>query len=317
MHSRRSAWLLGGALLGCGPVVLPGDGGGEGDGDGSDGSASGTTSGATTATTVTSGPSTFTSGPSSSATNTDDADDDVMDEGPDWDCGAAPPGTEHHCIGGTPDSVCDPQPMEAVAAWVVVDGGALPMDPVPEPYVYACTIAGSIEGAGFHTLELACDDGPHTLEIGTSVGIWFDQTGDFVLSVIQSQSTFRGTDVLVTLRRADGELVLAGATTPWPPDLDAVPADFFDPLAITLLAEVCPLEPPPPGGNFIDTCYTVQRQALRFELQGRARDVYDHGVDQLSPYVLLVQHAEQRHDVTCSDISDRWYSWVAVPPIPD
>ena len=60
-----------------------------------------------------------------------------------------------------------------------------------------------------------------------------------------------------------------------------------------------------------------QRQALRFEREGEAVEVYDHGVAQLSPYIVLVQHAEQRFDIECTDTPGRWYSWVAVPPVLD
>jgi hypothetical protein len=127
---------------------------------------------------------------------------------------------------------------------------------------------------------------------------------------------FPSLDVLGAPRcRAGGELVLAGATTPWPPGHAEIPADFFAPLGVALLPDVCGLEDPP-DGSFIEPCFTVQRQALRFSLAGQSLDVYDHGVDQLSPYALAVETAELRHDVTCTDTNDSWYSWVAAPPPP-
>jgi hypothetical protein len=311
---RGAGWILACAPMACGPVVVPGDGGGSGSAeDGPPDTTTAADTGRPTTVTATSGPVS-----TSAATLVDDGTDDVLDEGPlPWDCGAAPPGTEHHCTTGDPPSVCDPQPMPDVVAWVSVDGGATPPDGSTEPVVHACTIAGFEEGPQVVFLALDCDDGAHTLDIGTSVGIWFDTTGEFVLSVIHSNATWRAGDQLVTLRRVGGELVLAGASTPWAPDLDEVPADFFAPLSIVLLPDVCRLEPPWDGGNFIAPCYTEQRQALRFGLDGQVVDVYDRGVDQLSPYILLVQNAERYHDITCTDTSDRWYSWVAVPPILD
>jgi hypothetical protein len=299
---RRAIGILVCALLGCGPVVVPGDG----DGSGSAGSTGGSTS-ATAATISATGTSTL-----GSATIADGNDDEHDDDGPGgWDCGAAPPGQLPRCI-GVP--MCDPPPMPGVVAWISVDGRA--RSTRPETHAYACTIADWEDGPSQVTLALECADGPHTLEVGTPAGIWFDAEGDFVLTVVHSGATFEGADVLATLRRADGSLVLAGASTPWPPDAAAVPEGFFDPLDVALRDDVCPVEPLS-GGGFIEACYAVERQALRFGLGGEALDVYDHGVDQLPPFILAVQHAEQRHQLTCSDTPDRWYSWVAVPPLLD
>lgn len=306
-------------LLGCGPVVLPGDG----DGSASASAEEGSADSASSVTTGATGPSATTSLPPTSTTIADDDSDDGVDDGILWDCGAAPPGHLPRCIGPAPDmgggggeSVCDPQPLVDVVAWVSVDAGAIPGDVLENPYVYACTLVDWQEGGGGVSLSLSCADGGHTLDLGTSTGIWFDTSGDFVLSVIHSNATFGADDQLVTLRRADGELVLAGASTPWAPDHASVPVDFFAPLDVTLLPDVCRIEPPWEG-DFIEPCFTVQRQALRFSLDGQALDVYDHGVDQLPPYVLSVEHAELRHDVTCTDVSSQWYSWLAAPPIPD
>jgi hypothetical protein len=295
-------------LLGCGPEVVPAGG----SGSGSEGSTGGPMSATTVATTVAASTGPGTSVSTTSTTNADDTTDGF--DG--FDCGAAPPGTRHHCV-GKPPWACDPPPMLGTVAWVSFDGGELPAGPVTEPYVYGCTIAGWEPGAALVTLALACEDGEHTLEIGSSAGIWFRDAGDFVLSVVHSDASFGSQDQLVTLRRADGELVLAGASTPWPPDFEGVPADFFAPLEISLLTDVCPLEPPPDGTMFVDRCFTLERQALRFSLEGRTVEVYDHGVDQLAPYIVAVQDAEQRHDIRCTDTSEQWYSWVAAPTIPD
>lgn len=315
----RMRWppLLVCSLVACGPVVLP---------DAGDGSSSGVAEEGTTAathvtTTTTTAGTITTSLPPTSTTDGDDADD-VVDDGILWDCGGqAPPGHQPRCTvisdspGGGGGSVCDPQPELDVVGWVLVDDGNLPAERPLNPYVYACTIAEWLEGGGTVSLSLACEDGGHMLVLGTSTGISFDTTGDFVLSVIHSAATFGGGDQLVTLRRAGGELVLAGASTPWRPDHGQIPADFFAPLGVELLPDVCDLEDPP-DGNFLEPCFTVQRQALRFTLAGQSLDVYDHGVDTLSPYDLAVQTAELRHDVTCTDTAVTWYSWLAAPPPP-
>jgi hypothetical protein len=301
--------------------MVPGTGDGSSSGSAEEGKAS-TTSGGTTATTTTSNTTGTTTDPPPTATIAADGSDDRVDDGIHWDCGAAPPGHLPRCSpptdfgGGGDESVCDPQPIPDVVAWVSVDVGAVPAGPLANPYVYACTITDWQEGSGAVSLSLECADGGHTLDIGTSTGIDFDTSGDFVLSVIYSNSTFGGNDQLVTLRRAGGELVLAGASTPWPPDHEEIPGNFFAPLDVVLLPDVCGIELPWDGG-FVGPCFTVQRQALRFTSERVALDVYDHGVDQLPQYAIAVETAELRHDVTCTDTPSQWYSWLATTPIPD
>lgn len=299
---RWSAFL---SLAGCGPVVLPGDGTGAGTGSSDDAS--------TTAASATTTPVPPATAGSTSTTVADDGSDDVLDEGPAFpDCGAAPPGEQRHCI-GIPE--CEP-PLDDVVAGVLVDGGSWPDSgsgpPDTLPYVYACTIADWAEDVDLLTLQLSCADGEHTLEIGTSVGLAFDMTGDFVLTVLYStQWPFIGGQ-MVTLRRADGELVLAGAQGLHAPDEPQVPDGFFDPLVPTVLVDRCEIEPPGP-----DACASVERQALRFVHDGSAVEVYDRGVDQLGPYVLLVAQAVRYHDITCTDAAEQLYAWLAAPPIPD
>lgn len=292
--------------LACGPVVvLPGDG----DGAGSVGSDDTTSSGTTTAVTATTTPTATTAGTIATTAGSTGAseDDDVDDDGISWDCGAAPPGSMHHCTAPQP---CDP-PMRGVLGWISVDGGAGPDDPMPEPYVYECTIPDWTEESSLYSFALSCADGPHTLEIASSVGIWFDTAGDFLLSVTYSND-FESSNRLVALRRADGELVLAGASTSSP---EEATSDFFEPLAVSLVEGLCPIDPP--EDVFLGPCYSVERQALTFILDTAVEQVFDHGVGELSPYVVIVQHAEQRHDLTCSDIPDAAYTWIVVPPIPD
>lgn len=292
------------SLAGCGPAVLPGDGTGAGTGASDDASS-------TTAASATTSPNPPATTGSTATTVVDDTSD--VDDGPfSPDCGAAPPGEKHHCI-GLPE--CEP-PMDGVVAGVLVDGGAWPDagsgPPDTLPYVFTCTIAGSAEDVDLLTLQLACVDGEHTLAIGTSVGLAFDTSGDFVLTVLyDAENPFIGGQ-MVTLRRADGELVLAGAQGWPPPDGTSVPDGFFDPLAVTVIADRCEIEPPGP-----DECAATERQALAFFYEGDIAEVYDRGVDQLGPYVLLVARAVQYHDVECTDAVEHVYSWLAAPPIPD
>jgi hypothetical protein len=302
---RSSAWLLMCTSIGCGPVVLPGDG---------DGSAtSGSEDGPSPTSSATSSTVTATSDLSTTTTTLDDdgtADDgtEAEDDGFSFDCGVAPAGTMHHCIG---QPTCEP-PMPDVRAGITVDDGALPADVGPDPYVYTCTIADVLGSGDTYTLTLACADGPHTLEVAS--GALMVGTGDdVVLSVIHGNATFKGGDLFVTLHRADGDLMIAGASTPWPPGDDGLPPDFFDPLVVTVVEGVCPIEPSSDGG---EPCYGVERQALRFATARDVVEVYDHGTGSIGPHLLRVQHAEQRHDVTCSDVDGTWYSWLAFVPPP-
>lgn len=301
---RHGWWFLACTVLGCGPVVLPGDG----EGSASEGSSTGPTSATTTP-----GTGVTTSNPPPTTTTGADGSDDELDEGPAFpDCGAALPGEQRHCI-GIPE--CEP-PVDDVVAGVLADGGSWPDSgsgpPDTLPYVYACTIADWVEDVDLLTLQLSCVDGEHTLEIGTSVGLAFDTSGDFVLSVLyHAEVPFIGGQQ-VTLRRADGELVLAGGQGWLAPDGSSVPADFFDPLDPIVLTDRCEIEPPGP-----DECGSVERQALRFTHDAGFIEVYDRGVDQLGPYVLLVAQAVRYHDITCTDAAEQLYAWLAAPPIPD
>lgn len=305
MWHRLAQWSALLSFAGCGPVVLPGDGTGASTGVSDDAS--------TTAASATTSPVPPATAGSTATTVVDDASDDVLDDGPFFpDCGAAPPGEKHHCV-GIPE--CE-LPVDGVVAWVLADGGSWPDrgggPPDTQPYVYTCTIADWAEAVDLLTLQLSCTDGAHTLEIGTSVGLAFDTSGDFVLAVLYSEDFLAGGGQMITLRRASGELVLAGAQGRHAPDEVQVPDGFFDPLAPTVLADRCDIEPPGP-----DECAAVERQALRFPYDGGVVEVYDHGVDQLGPYVLLVEQAVQYHDITCTDAAERLYSWIAAPPLPD
>jgi len=217
---------------------------------------------------------------------------------------------------GDPASVCDPQPVEGIAAEIRLDGGTAPVPAPPAtPYVFtACTISSSSDAGQVFTFELDCADGGHTLEVTTSTGLYFDTAGELELAVIQTFSTLGGEDQLVTLRRADGQLVLAGGRSPVAPDGSAVPADFFAPLDVALVPDVCAVDAGPSDG-----CFTEERQALRFMLGGDSVEVYDRGSGALATFALVVAIA-MRYGVDeseCSDVPETWYEWVVVPPIPD
>lgn len=216
---------------------------------------------------------------------------------------------------GEPASVCDPPPVEGVDGSISVDEGmaGIPVDPHDVLVFQACTIASTDTDAQTTTLTLACDDGVHALEVVSSSAFGFDTAGDFELGVIQTRTVMGFMDQLVTLRRADGELVLAGGWSPWAPNDPRIQAGFFAPFTIAVEADVCSPEPPDPE----DDCEIEQRQALRFTLAGESLDVYDGNATLLSPWALVVGRAVQYLEIECADVPETFYRWVVVPAISD
>ncbi len=219
---------------------------------------------------------------------------------------------------GEPESVCDPQPQE-IFAHVTVDDGQPPEQPAQNPYVYVdCMVddfSGIDVGDDMYSLQLTCADGPHEVRFRSSILPERPSSGPLELTVHWSSSSFGGEDVLVVLRD-EGDVVLAGGFSPLLPGDDEVPLDFMAPLSVERLTGVCGIEPEEEHeSGFIDSsCFLTERQALRFTLGGATSDVYDHGRGEVGALWVAVQYAEHRHEFTCTDISERWYQWVATYP---
>lgn len=220
---------------------------------------------------------------------------------------------------GEPESVCDPQPQE-VFAGITVDDGHPPEEPPLNPYVYVDCMIDDFTGVGaggddMYSLELTCADGPHEVRFRSSILPARPSSGPLELTVHWSYSSFGGEDVLVVLRY-EGQVQLAGGFGPLLPGDGEVPPDFTSPLSVELLTGVCGIEPEEEHeSGFIDSsCFLTERQALRFSLDGASADVYDHGRGEVGPLWVVVQHAEQRHEFTCTDIPGHWYQWVATYP---
>ena len=133
-----------------------------------------------------------------------------------------------------------------------------------------------------YTLSLTCADGPHEVRFQSGFVPSGFSSAPLELTVHWTQATFGGGDVLVVLRDA-GQVVLAGSRGPLLAGRGDVPPDLWAPLSVELLPDVCDIEPEVPGDSgFIAPCFQIQRQALRFSLDGTSVDVYDHGMGELA-----------------------------------
>ncbi len=221
-------------------------------------------------------------------------------------------GTETDSDTEGPESVCDPQPEE-VEAGILVDG--TPSWDLPHTELdTSCivTFVGSV-GPALH-LGLACDDGAHTIDVA-DVGELDVIAGDIVeLSIFVDVPWWA--NVYVALRK-DGELVLAAV------DADELPgaddglhpaADFFAPLDIAVLHEVCPAEPEDvePCNFICQGCTRDRRLALAFIEDGDAEVVFDRGTGQLGDTAIVVGHALEHVEVFCTDTPGWRFDFVAL-----
>ncbi|MCA9712329.1 MAG: hypothetical protein KDK70_41215, partial [Myxococcales bacterium] len=282
-------------LVGCGPAVDLDEGGGSHDG---------------TTTTATTG----SGADATTSTGADTTGPDATSSSPTTSIEPTTGTTGSEGTTGEPESVCDPQPQD-VHAGIEVDDGEPPDFRPTSPLVYVDCMAEPLSRQGdAYTLSLTCADGPHEVRFQSGFVPSGFSSAPLELTVHWTQATFGGGDVLVVLRDA-GQVVLAGSRGPLLAGRGDVPPDLWAPLSVELLPDVCDIEPEVPGDSgFIAPCFQVQRQALRFSLDGTSVDVYDHGMGELGPLWVTVEHAEQRHEIACTDTSSRWYQWVATYP---
>jgi len=211
-----------------------------------------------------------------------------------------------------PASVCDPQP-EDVEAGILVDGTPSWDHPHTELDTSCIvTFVGTV-GPALH-LGLACDDGAHTIDVA-DVGELDVVAGDLVeLSIFIDVPWWA--NVYVALRK-DGELVLSAV------DADELPGagdgfhpgpDFFAPLDIAVLHEVCPIEPDDvePCNFICQGCTRDRRLALAFVDDGEAEVVFDHGSGQLGDIAIVVGRAREHVEVFCTDTPGWRFDFVAL-----
>lgn len=253
------------------------------------------------------GTSTSGSGPGSTSLATTSGDDGTT---------AAATADSDGTTGDAPASVCDPPP-ESVSAhvWVEFDESLLDTQESVELDL-ACVVADVATVDDLVSIQLDCDDGPHGLDVSDLGPIDLAVGQEVVLRALLAEPWWPERYVIV-LR--GGEVIVAGLLGSSVPEGDAGPwspdGTFFEPLGIEVLPDVCDPEPLEDEGMFlphIPDCTQDQRQALRFALDGRTTEVYDSGRGSLGSLEIAVVAARAHVTVTCSDVPNNWYSFLAV-----
>lgn len=214
--------------------------------------------------------------------------------------------------GDLPQSACDPQPDDIETA-VLVDG-IIGWEHAPTSLTTTCVITwiGPV-GTALH-LGLACADGSHSLDV-SNVGDSALELGDVVELGVWIDVPWWA-DVYVVVRR-DGEVMLAAMSAETLPGggNDGPSAEFFAPLQVELLDDVCPIEPSVPEPcNFLcsDPCTVDRRAALAFLEGDEAEVVYDRRAGRLGTTAIEVGSAMEHVEVTCADTAGAWFGFVAI-----
>jgi hypothetical protein len=215
--------------------------------------------------------------------------------------------------GDVPHSVCDPQPEDIETA--VIFDSTIGWDHEPTDLQTQCIVTwvGTL-GTALH-VGLACEDGGHSVDV-SDIGPTSLSPGDDVELAVYIDVPWWA-NVYVVIRR-DGEVMLAAM------DADSLPGDgnngsdseFFAPMQLALLDDVCAIEPvveePCQGFICTDPCTVDRRQAIAFLDEHGAEVVYDRGAGQLGPTVIEVGEAIEHVEVDCVDTAGARYSFVAV-----
>lgn len=215
--------------------------------------------------------------------------------------------------GDLPQSACDPQPDDIETA-VLVDG-IIGWEHAPTSLTTTCVLTwiGPV-GTALH-LGLACEDGSHSLDV-SNVGDSALALGDVVELGVWIDVPWWA-NVYVVVRR-DGEVMLAAMSAealPGEAGNDGPPAEFFAPLQVELLDDVCPIEPTiPEPCDFIcsDPCTVDRRAALAFLDGDAAEVVYDRRAGRLGATAIEVGSAMEHVEVSCVDTADAWFGFVAI-----
>ena len=159
---------------------------------------------------------------------------------------------------------------------------------------------------------LLCEGVEHTLHVSTQYRPRLP-LGSEVRVDAHFTATTHSTESLIRMTTLAGDLLLAAAHSPVVPGEGRVPADFFAPPRCRRPRR-CMRDRAWRGGG---PCYDVQREMIRFSLDGDRVYVLDRNTQWLAGlYRAAVAVAELRHDNTC-DNSDRWYQWVVYEPLSD
>jgi len=217
--------------------------------------------------------------------------------------------------GDAPLSVCDPQP----------DGPRLPLliealagDPTGHiELVDDCQVDAVDTQDGLLEVSFACAMGPFRVSLTTPT-VPDLQVQDAVELSLFVDSPWWSNAYVKVMR--DGELALAamagealpGGSTSYPPE------DFFAPLGLELLTDVCDAEPAPDDGTgFLggDPCTQDRRLAITFALEGDSTTVFDRNAGSIGDLSVHVGETVHYEEVTCTDTPGGWREFIAVRPL--
>lgn len=214
--------------------------------------------------------------------------------------------------GDPPHSICDPQPEDIETA--VIFDSKIGWEHEPTDLQTQCIVTwvGTL-GTALH-VGLACEDGGHSVDV-SDIGPTALEPGDQVELAVYIDVPWWA-NVYVVIRK-DGEVMLAAMNA------DSLPGDgvngsdseFFEPLQLALLDDVCAIEPvvdEPCDFICADPCTVDRRQAIAFLDEHGAEVVYDRGAGQLGPFAIEVGEAIEHVEVDCVDTQSARYSLVVV-----
>lgn len=262
---------------------------GGGSGDGSSGSA-GSSDGSASATGNTSVATTDEPGTDSGSASDSSAGDD----------GSCPP---------FDGSICDPQEQfgPEAAVWTF-DGGAFAADVLD----VQCNVAEFVDDDVTMTITLECDEeelsqhtvvAPHNAVTPFNLGV-----GTIVRLTYRADMPFWRNEWF-NLRGQDGRFILGGVQSSALLPADA--PDFFAPIGVTLLDDVCDIEP-----DCDEFCGPIRRDAIGVAVgDGELVSIYDGNtgvVGSPTTYTFVVGEAYSRvGDSGCEDVPEAWFGIIA------
>ena len=170
-----------------------------------------------------------------------------------------------------------------------------------------CRIAEFTYGDVIVTLRLECGTGgvmeEHRLDLWPNPSVWLLLTeGDEVQLRYVAQPIW-WINRFFALRHAGGSLILAGVDADQLAPDGTTPAEFYDPLAPSVVSGICPV--------LAEDCGDDQRQGIEFTYGGVTTTVLDGNsgsAGMMVSYMAIVERAHRYETMTCDDVPDSFYS---------
>jgi hypothetical protein len=197
---------------------------------------------------------------------------------------------------------CVPASGSVSASWSV-DSDELGEADIDTP----CRIAEFTYGDVIVTLRLECGTGgvmeEHRLDLWPNPPVWLLLTeGDEVQLRYVAQPIW-WINRFFALRHAGGTLVLAGVDADQLAPDGTTPAEFYDPLAPSVVSGICPV--------LAEDCGGGQRQGIEFTYDGVTTTVLDGNsgsAGMMVSYMAIVERAHHYETMNCDDVPDSFYS---------